>query len=173
MSRSGGQAVTRAGAAARTWSWSSFTTKSAPGAWTSWRDTGKAPPALRTCLVPWALQNLPVPPHPCSPELPRGGGAQAPVPLASETYQDGGLLSVTQATSRKGHSHRPVPHSCLQGNNVCRSTGARHPALQPQAGAGTPDPPTGGLGGREQLALAPLSSWAESGAVTPLPGQRR
>lgn len=114
VSRSGGQAVTRAGAAARTWSWSSFTTKSAPGAWTSWRDTGKAPPALRTCLVPWALQNLPVPPHPCSPELPRGGGHKPLFPWPQKHTK-----TVVYCLSHKPLAERDIP-TVLSLIPVCR-----------------------------------------------------
>ena len=120
-------------------------TKSDPRAWASWQDLGKAPPAPRTCLVAWRLQNflpLLIPAY----QNCLGQEAQVPVALAPEIHQDGDLLS---------HKLLAVPPLIPVCRVMC------HPALQPQVGAGTPAPPTRGHGGCKWPALALLSHRAE------------
>ena len=138
----------------RTRSLSSLMTKSAPRAWASWQDTGKAPPAPRTCLVARRLQNFPpllAPAHQnCLGPGWGWGGVQVPVPLAPEIYQDGDLLS-HKLLAEMGTPTVLIP--------VCRVTCQL--ALQPQVGTGSLVPLTRGHGGCEWLALALLSHWAE------------
>lgn len=130
-------------------------TKSAPRAWASWQDMGKAPPAPRTCLAAQRLQNFPPLLVPANQNcLGRGvaGGAQVPLPLAPEIYQDGDLLSY-KLLAEMGIPTVPFLIS------VCRVT--CHLALQPQVGTGTPAPPTRGHEGCKWSALALLSHQAE------------
>lgn len=136
-SRSGGQTVTKAGAVAETWSWSSLTTKSAPRAWASWPDTGKdlsCPTSL-----PHALGSSD-PSGPFWLLLPRtvpGGRGRGDKPLfhQPEKHLDGGSLSHKPLAERD----TPTVPSLIP---TCRVT--RMPQRCPLAR--TPKPPQQILG---------------------------